>query len=53
MSLYTPYIVFQLGEYQRELLTTVEQLRVADRSLAMAKSQMAKTEITLKAVEEI
>ena len=33
-------------------MTAVEQLRVADRSLQLAKSQQVKTEITLKAVEE-
>ena len=43
----------QLGEYQRELLTAVEQLRVADRSLQVAKGQQVKTELTLKAVEEL
>jgi hypothetical protein len=42
-----------LGEYQRELLTAVEQLRVADRSLQVAKGQQVKTELTLKAVEEL
>ena len=34
-------------------MTAVEQLRVVDRSLQLAKSQQVKTEITLKAVEEV
>ena len=34
-------------------MTAVEQLRVADRSLQVAKGQQLKTELTLKAVEEL
>ena len=34
-------------------MTAVEQLRVADRSLQVAKGQQVKTELTLKAVEEL
>ncbi|CDW80457.1 UNKNOWN [Stylonychia lemnae] len=41
-----------IGETQRDLLTAVEQLRVCDRSLQLTKNQLAKTEITLKAVED-
>lgn len=34
-------------------MTSVEQLRVADRSLQVAKGQQVKTELTLKAVDEL
>jgi chaperonin cofactor prefoldin len=34
-------------------LTAVEQLRICDRSLQVAKGQLTKTELTLKAVEEL
>ena len=34
-------------------MTSVEQLRVCERSLQLAKGQQMKTELTLKAVEEM
>eukprot|EP00347_Sterkiella_histriomuscorum_P017749 403348143 len=41
-----------ITDTQKDLLTAVEQLRVCERSLQLTKNQLAKTEVTLKAVED-